>query len=66
MNKSVFLQILQNIFLNGRKFYSVHYLDQEEEFEDTKGVIRIPKSKKHRQHSGQTKKDKQRSTKRNI
>ena len=37
MNKSVFLQILQNIFLNGRKFYFVHYLDQEEEFEDTKG-----------------------------
>ena len=30
-------------------------------FEDTKGVIRIRKSKKDRQHSGQ--KDKQRSTK---
>jgi hypothetical protein len=26
-----------------------------EEFEDTKGVIRIRKSKKHRQHNGQTK-----------
>ena len=34
----------------------------EEEYEDTKGVIRIRKSK-DRQHNGQTKKDKQRSTK---
>jgi hypothetical protein len=32
-----------------------------EEFEDNKGVIRIHKSKKERQHNGQ--KDKQRSTK---
>ena len=31
---------------------------QEEEFEDTKGVIRISKSKKDRQHNGQAKKDK--------
>jgi hypothetical protein len=30
----------------------------EEEFEDTKGVIRIRISKKNRQHSGQKKKDK--------
>jgi hypothetical protein len=29
-----------------------------EEFEDTKGVIRIRKSKKDRQHNGQEKKDK--------
>jgi hypothetical protein len=29
-----------------------------EEFEDTKGVIRIRKSKKNRQHNGQNKKDK--------
>ena len=29
-----------------------------EEFEDTKGVIRIRKSKKSRQHNGQKKKDK--------
>ena len=36
--------------------------DLEEEFEDTKGVIRIRKSK-DRQHKGQKKKDKQRSTK---
>jgi len=35
----------------------------EEEFEDTKGIIRIRKSKKDRQHNGQKKKDKQRSTK---
>jgi hypothetical protein len=28
----------------------------QEEFEDTKGVIRIRKSKKNRQHSGQMKK----------
>jgi len=30
----------------------------EEEFEDTKWVIRIGKSKKNRQHNGQKKKDK--------
>ena len=35
----------------------------DEEFEDTKGVIRIRKSKKDRQHNDQKKKDKQRSTK---
>jgi hypothetical protein len=34
----------------------------KKEFEDTKGVIRIRKSKKNRQHNGQKKKDKQRST----
>ena len=34
-----------------------------EEFEDTKGVIRILISKKNRQHNGQKEKDKQRSTK---
>ena len=34
-----------------------------EDFEDTKGVIRIRKSKKYRQHNGQKKKDQQRSTK---
>jgi hypothetical protein len=32
-------------------------------FEDSKGVIRSRKSKKDRQHNGQKKKDKQRSTK---
>ena len=38
----------------------------QDEFEDTKGVIRSHKSKKDRQHSGQKKtrqKDKQQSTK---
>ena len=35
----------------------------EDEFEDTKWVIRIRKSKKGRQYNGQMKKDKQRSTK---
>jgi tRNA A-37 threonylcarbamoyl transferase component Bud32 len=30
----------------------------EEGFEDTKGIIRIRKSKKYRQHDGQKKKDK--------
>ena len=37
------------------------YLDQklyEEEFEDSKGIIRIRKSKNDRQHNGQKKKDK--------
>ena len=34
----------------------------QEAFEDTKGVIRIGKSKKDRQHNGQNKKDKQLST----
>jgi hypothetical protein len=37
--------------------------DISEEFEDTKGVLRIHKSKKNRQLNGQRKKDKQRSTK---
>ena len=35
----------------------------KEEFEDTKEIIRIRKSKKDRQHNGQKKKDKQRSKK---
>ena len=35
----------------------------KEELEDTKGVIRFRKLKKDRQHNGQKKKDKQRSTK---
>jgi hypothetical protein len=33
----------------------------EEEFEDTKGVIRIHKSKKDRQHNGQKKKSKRKN-----
>jgi hypothetical protein len=35
----------------------------QEEFEDTKGVIRIRTSKRNRQHNGQRKRDKQRFTK---
>jgi hypothetical protein len=35
----------------------------KEEFEDTKGVIRIRILKKNRQHNGQKKKNKQRSIK---
>ena len=35
----------------------------QEEFEDTKGIIRIRNSKKNRQHNGKTKNDKQRYTK---
>jgi hypothetical protein len=31
-------------------------MDSQEEFEDTKGVIRIRISKKNRQHNGQKKK----------
>jgi hypothetical protein len=42
--------------------YTKWYMDQEE-FEDTKGVIRIRKSKKDRQHIGQKKNDQHRSTK---
>ena len=36
---------------------------EREELEDTKGIIRIRKSKKDTQHNGQKKKEKQRSTK---
>jgi hypothetical protein len=36
--------------------FLIHTL-QEEEFEDTKGVIIIRKSKKNRQHNGQMRKD---------
>ena len=42
---------------------SVHTPSIQEEFEDTKGVIRICKSKKDRQHNGQKKKYKQQSRK---
>jgi hypothetical protein len=37
------------------------YKRKEGEFEDTKGVIRIRKSKKKRQHNGQKKKDKRKN-----
>ena len=38
------------VFVTDRKW--------QEEFEDTKGVIRICKAEKNRQHNGQKKKDK--------
>jgi hypothetical protein len=44
-----------------RFWLSFPYL--QEEFEDTKGVMRICNLKKDRQHNGQIKKYKQRSTK---
>jgi hypothetical protein len=46
------ITVLQNIL----------HMSKDSYFEDTKGVIRIHKSK-DRQHTGQNKKDKQRSTK---
>ena len=44
-----------------RKFY-VRRSMYEEQFDDTEGVIRIRKQKKNREHNGQKKKEKQRST----
>jgi hypothetical protein len=41
------------------KFNSVNgYMIMQRKYEDTKGVIRIRKSKKNRQHNGQKKKNK--------
>ena len=37
-------------------FYNSYFIPVYEELEDTKGVIRIRKSKKHRQHNAQQKK----------
>ena len=48
------------------RYLRFYYTPIQEEFEDTKGVIRIRISKKNRQHNGQKEKgqrDKQRSTK---
>ena len=44
------------------KIYYRDYRHQKEEFEDTKGVIRICKSKNYRQHNGQKKKEKRKTT----
>ena len=44
------------LFVKMRSLVTVYFC--QEEFEDTKGVIRICKSKKDRQHNGQKKKDK--------
>ena len=43
-----------------------HSLTTKEEFENTKGVIRIRKSKKNRQHNGQKKKDTNRTEKSGV
>jgi hypothetical protein len=40
------------------RYLRFYYTPIQEEFEDTKGVIRIRISKKNRQHNGQKKKDK--------
>jgi hypothetical protein len=55
-----FLQLSQK--LNVSQLLFITYYWRKKEFEDTKGVIRIHKSK-DRQHNGQKKKDKKRSTK---
>ena len=52
------------VFINFNKIFYlyisyIHFIkNKKEEFEDTKGVIRIRKSKKNRQDNGQKKKDK--------
>ena len=53
---------LQFIFQIVRILTNDTWLVLDEEFEDTKGVIRISKSKKDRQHNGQKKKDKGQTT----
>jgi len=40
----------------------ISFIIMKEEFEDTKGVIRIRKSKKNRQHNGQKKTTKGQTT----
>jgi len=59
---------LPPLTINKQSWIPVNHVNglHKKEFEDTKGVIRIRKSKKNRQHNGQMKKvqkDKQRSTK---
>ena len=60
MHNKIGIKMLQHGHVSILFNYS---LLQEEEFEETKGVIRIRKSKKDRQHNGQKEKGKQRSTK---
>ena len=45
------------------KYVFIYFYFLQKEFEDTKGVIRIRKSKTNRHHNGQKKKDKPRFTK---
>jgi hypothetical protein len=66
-NRSFFV-LLYTKFLNCGHLFDPFVLDKmwllfKEEFEDTKGVIRIRISKKNRQHNSQKKKDKERSIK---
>ena len=59
----LFYLLLPQIYV-GLEGHSTHFI-LKEEFGDTKGVIKIPISKKNRPHSGQKKKvqkEKQRST----
>ena len=51
------LFVFKFYFISSTRFESF----ESEEFEDTKGVIRIRKSKKDRQYNGQMKQDKRRN-----
>ena len=54
------------MILNERASFFLYFLRSQEEFEDTKGVVRFRISKENRQHNGQKKKaqkDNERSTK---
>ena len=58
LHKSGTRRLLFVYKINIANIYSYTFIVQQEEFEDTKGVIRIRKSKKDRQHNDQKKKDK--------
>jgi hypothetical protein len=57
------LQVYNDNFITQKQQNNASVFHLSEEFEDTKGEIRIRKSKKNRQHNDERKKDKQRSTK---
>ena len=60
---ALILMAIQKAWSVLRKKYNYKHISHlQEEFEDTKGVIRIRKSK-DRQYNNEKKKDKQRSTK---
>ena len=46
------------MILNERASFFLYFLRSQEEFEDTKGVVRFRISKENRQHNGQKKKHK--------
>jgi hypothetical protein len=58
--RSVFKLSLANLEADPINLFNIH---KKKELEDTKGASRIRKSEKDRQHNGQKKNDKQRSTK---